>query len=62
MRPSSAKIYKILFATTGDCDSGALNSVVAIVDPSVGKSCEGFVRGCEEGDFATIQKELDVRR
>ena len=24
--------------------------------------CEGFVRCCEEGDFATIQKELDVRR
>ena len=24
--------------------------------------CEGFVRCCEEGDFATIQKELDVRK
>ena len=38
MRPSSAKIYKILFATTGDCDSDDLNSVVAIVEPSVGEN------------------------
>ena len=36
--PSSASTYKILFATTGDCDSGDLNSVDASSDPSVGEN------------------------
>src|SRR3546814_19344072 len=35
--PSSDRIYKILFATIGDCDSDESNSVDASSDPSVGE-------------------------
>src|SRR5690606_21945440 len=35
--PSSAKTYNILFATTGVCDNGDLNSVEPSSDPSVGE-------------------------
>ena len=35
---------------------------IRIVWDKLKSYCEGFVRCCEEGDFATIQKELDARK